>query len=48
MARNRSVDRRNFLKGAAVTGAAALVPDQSHRPLKRLRQRRRLSGPQPP
>ena len=27
MARNRSVDRRNFLKGAAVTGAAALVPD---------------------
>ncbi|MBI4888696.1 MAG: twin-arginine translocation signal domain-containing protein [Acidobacteria bacterium] len=23
----RSVDRRNFLKGAAVTGAAALVPD---------------------
>ncbi|MSO82483.1 MAG: twin-arginine translocation signal domain-containing protein [Acidobacteria bacterium] len=27
MARNRSVDRRDFLKGAAVTGAAALVPD---------------------
>ena len=27
MARKRSVDRRDFLKGAAVTGAAALVPD---------------------
>ena len=27
MARKRSVDRRKFLKGAAVTGAAALVPD---------------------
>src|SRR5687768_15421503 len=27
MARKLSVDRRNFLKGAAVTGAAALVPD---------------------
>ena len=27
MARTRSVDRRDFLKGAAVTGAAALVPD---------------------
>ena len=27
MASKRSVDRRDFLKGAAVTGAAALVPD---------------------
>ena len=27
MSRKRAVDRRNFLKGAAVTGAAALVPD---------------------
>ena len=27
MAGTRSVDRRDFLKGAAVTGAAALVPD---------------------
>ena len=27
MSSKRSVDRRNFLKGAAVTGAAALVPD---------------------
>ncbi len=27
MARNRSVDRRDFLKGAAVTGVAALVPN---------------------
>ena len=27
MSRKRSVDRRDFLKGAAVTGAAALVPD---------------------
>jgi acetolactate synthase I/II/III large subunit len=27
MARKGSVDRRDFLKGAAVTGAAALVPD---------------------
>lgn len=29
MASKRSVDRRNFLKGAAVTGAAALVPGTS-------------------
>ena len=27
MSRTRSVDRRSFLKGTAVTGAAALVPD---------------------
>src|SRR5262245_52631567 len=27
MSSKRSVDRRDFLKGAAVTGAAALVPD---------------------
>ena len=27
MSRKRAVDRRDFLKGAAVTGAAALVPD---------------------
>ncbi|MBF8301207.1 MAG: thiamine pyrophosphate enzyme domain protein TPP-binding, partial [Acidobacteria bacterium] len=27
MSSTRSVDRRDFLKGAAVTGAAALVPD---------------------
>ena len=27
MAKTGAVDRRNFLKGAAVTGAAALVPD---------------------
>jgi acetolactate synthase-1/2/3 large subunit len=28
MARKHSVDRRHFLRGAAVTGAAALVPDR--------------------
>jgi acetolactate synthase I/II/III large subunit len=28
MARRHSVDRRHFLRGAAVTGAAALVPDR--------------------
>ncbi|MGH9257309.1 MAG: thiamine pyrophosphate-binding protein, partial [Vicinamibacterales bacterium] len=48
MARNRSVDRRNFLKGAAVTGAAALVPDSVAAAAQAASPASAAQGPRPP